>query len=223
MWWGFGAWSAPFLWVIILIIAESAFLMRCSAYESPGYGMVSVGAFLALFYFMGVFNPLYYIWHHIGWALLFIVGYAFTGLGYARLIKWKFFLSEWVSQNRSFKLEWLSKRGVTGTEVPDELQHEWQKAISEGYSPASTRFDVPNVWNYKRKFFTWVGYWPFSAFWTLINDPFKRFVDWAYHKMMASMQREAERAASEFSKDRDLVKAAVAAQKATNLNIKIGR
>lgn len=213
-WWGFGVWSAPFLWVMLIILCESAFLIRCSAYESPGYGVLSLLVFFTAFYFMGIFNPISYLWHNIGWAALWIVGYALIGVSYARIIKWKMHLAKWASDNRSFKLEWLSRRNVTGMDVPDNLQNDWLREISQ--TNGTTRFDPENVWNYKRQFFTWVGYWPFSAFWTLINDPFKRFVDWAYHAMMASMQREADKAATQFNKDRELVKARFEAEKATS-------
>jgi hypothetical protein len=42
---------------------------------------------------------------------------------------------------------------------------------------------------YKATVLVWIGYWPFSLVWTLINDPFKRLVRWIYDELLRVYQR----------------------------------
>jgi len=42
---------------------------------------------------------------------------------------------------------------------------------------------------YKSTVLVWIGYWPFSLVWTLLNDPLKRLVHWIYDELLRVYQR----------------------------------
>lgn len=204
-WFGFGVISAPFWWVVIICLIEVALLTRFAVYESLTAGAISLAIFFGLFYFMGVFNPLAFIWHN---ALTFIgifIAYTIIGIGYARFVKWKLYVSDWARHAREFKMNWLSQKGVTGATVPSNLEQAWRDYLNSSWN-SNSKFTALNIWEHKSQFFTWVAYWPFSAFWTLVNDPFRRIVNWAYMNMMEAMQKEANKAAEEFSSDLEAAK-----------------
>jgi len=46
---------------------------------------------------------------------------------------------------------------------------------------------------YKATVLVWIGYWPFSLVWTLLNDPFKRLVRWIYDELQRIYQRITDR------------------------------
>jgi len=47
----------------------------------------------------------------------------------------------------------------------------------------------------------WIIYWPFSAFWTLINDPVKRIATAIYRQIEVLLQRMADRIVNNFPKE----------------------
>lgn len=199
-WFGFGVMSAPFWWVTIICLIEVALLTRFAVYESLTAGAVSLAVFFGLFYLMGIFNPIAFIWHNALTFIAIFIAYTVVGIGYARFIKWKLYVSDWASCAREFKMEWLSSKNVTGTVITPELENDWKSYLNRNYNSGSI-FEPLNIWKHKQRFFTWVAYWPFSALWTLINDPFRRIVNWAYTHLMVAMQKDADRAAAEFTTD----------------------
>jgi hypothetical protein len=42
---------------------------------------------------------------------------------------------------------------------------------------------------YKSTILVWIGYWPFSFIWTMLNDPFKRAINWIYNELQRVYQR----------------------------------
>lgn len=96
-------------------------------------------------------------------------------LGYFLIVGPLFLLYKWRSRNREsrYKYEGLLK------------QFKWQHGVSKDAElPTSLRADFqrtlygivvnPNWRQYKSELFIWWAYWPFSAAWTLLNDPIKR-------------------------------------------------
>jgi hypothetical protein len=51
------------------------------------------------------------------------------------------------------------------------------------------RVNKTNVNRHRATFLVWIGYWPFSLVWTLLNDPFKRLVRRIYDELQGVYQR----------------------------------
>lgn len=195
-WFGFGMISAPFLWVVLILGFESIFLGYCAQNEYPFSAISSVIIFFFLFYLMGVFNPIQFIWHNLPYAVIGIVGYGIIGVLYARYIKWTFYVRAWMHRAREKKMLWLASKNISGDTIPPELRSEWKNYIENDYRRIEI-FTPLKVIENKARFATWVAYWPFSALFTLIKDPFKQFIDASYHYHMTAMQKQADKAAEE--------------------------
>jgi hypothetical protein len=46
----------------------------------------------------------------------------------------------------------------------------------------------PQVENFKEEIFLWIGFWPFSAFWTIIDDPIRRICSGIYNLIGKRLQ-----------------------------------
>jgi hypothetical protein len=89
----------------------------------------------------------------------YIVGYALIGVLWS-LGKWYYYLKRHVDITMA-KLEIAKNKG-------DEV-YEWQN-------------QPPKAKENSNRIITWMSYWPLSAFWTLIDEPFKRFSKFLYRK-----------------------------------------
>jgi hypothetical protein len=58
------------------------------------------------------------------------------------------------------------------------------RKIRDDYDPSYSSFRISNykASNHKERITHWMMYWPLSAVWTLINDPFKRMFDEIFRK-----------------------------------------
>jgi hypothetical protein len=193
-WFGFGVMSAPFLWVMFLVVIEALWLGHCASKELVGSGITSVLLFLIMFYLMGLFNPFTWIWHNPLEAIMYVIGYVGVGIIYARWVKWKFYVSTWAEKAREHKMNWLNHKGIPGPGVPENLLNDWKNEVNAYRSI----FEPLKVWQHKSKFALWVAYWPFSGFFTLINDPFRKLINWVYAYFLEAMQNDANKAAKEF-------------------------
>ena len=52
----------------------------------------------------------------------------------------------------------------------------------------------PQVENFKEEIFLWIGFWPFSALWTIIDDPFKRICTGIYNLIGKQLQAISDNA-----------------------------
>jgi hypothetical protein len=80
--------------------------------------------------------------------------------------------------------EFLERKHINGPAIPEMWQKEWQETIR-------TRKTLPKL--YKHRFLSWIGYWPWSLVWTLINDPLKRIVRRIYYELQGVYQRITDR------------------------------
>lgn len=53
--------------------------------------------------------------------------------------------------------------------------------------------DIPKAKDHKAKIISWMSYWPFSAFWTLLNDPIKRTFKFIYSKIEKVYEKMTEK------------------------------
>lgn len=56
-----------------------------------------------------------------------------------------------------------------------------------------SRYDIPLVKDNKDKIILWMVYWPWSAIWTIINDPVRRFFDFVYMRISGLYQKISDR------------------------------
>ncbi len=124
----------------------------------------------------------------LGWA----VGYLGIGAVYG-VVKWWRFVVFRAKAYRREQTRWLRiERGrvrgdlrvmieaalETGRLSP-QLQREWRDYLSQEFR-LRTRILQPLAPGHKEQIVCWVAYWPWSGFWTLMNDPIRRLFDRIY-------------------------------------------
>ncbi len=66
----------------------------------------------------------------------------------------------------------------------------FDKVLFKDYAANEARIDItsfpPKAYDNKGKIVFWMSYWPFSATWTLINDPVTRFYNFLYRRLGAA-------------------------------------
>lgn len=98
-------------------------------------------------------NIFSYAKNHAGSFLLIIVSYLFVGVIWS-VVKWYFYV--------------LNQR--------DEFRSSYNKN-------ANPKDHIPVARKNKSKILSWMMYWPFSALWTLINDPVRRAFRIIYNRI----------------------------------------
>jgi len=72
----------------------------------------------------------------------------------------------------------------------DELKPAWtnSRSMSERYHYEDDEQDVmptviPHPKDHTARITRWMGYWPWSLFWTILNDPIRRICKWMYKRI----------------------------------------
>jgi hypothetical protein len=109
-------------------------------------------------------------WHHPVRALLYATGYLLIGAGWS-VAKWWFVETAAV---REFKAGWAHK-------PPEEL-----KKLMAERSKSRVGYHTDDIK-------IWIGFWPFSMLFTLLDDPFRRLVRRISEELQGVYQRITDR------------------------------
>lgn len=118
-----------------------------------------------------------YVIHNPIKIMFFLIGYIVIGFIWSCL-KWWLFVNKKVIEYKHIRYEWLTeriekmatklnsipdelKKITIETEVPEYLLKDWAVAY---------KIDKPDIYLYKHKISHWIAYWPFSMFWSIIED-----------------------------------------------------
>lgn len=156
------------------LVSVIAFLVIVALVENEKEvcaGFMILGT-IAAFYFCGnhgilswiIGNPLTLLW----WVL----GYFGVACVWA-VFKWTFFVHGESDKYEEAKAAFL--RSADSDTMTVELKREWTDYANKGYySGHSFTFPAPEAGDFKSKIANWMVYWPWSAFWTLLNDPVRK-------------------------------------------------
>ena len=84
------------------------------------------------------------------------------------------------------------------TNIKEKLLAKY-KDIGKNLSEVS-EYEIPSARYNKSRIITWMSYWPFSALWTLINEPFKKTFKFIYSKIEGLFQAMSDRIFKDFKK-----------------------
>jgi hypothetical protein len=200
-----GFWFWGLLGVVSLLIILSL------EHEREGTACILTLGTLAAILFFGntgwltwlIENP----WSTVG----YIAGYLGVGVVYG-VGKWWVYVRDVAIRHRARRREWLASecdklrdRTATGDDleharyqqalktgvIPDDIKAEWKKAREGWYG---RRIAKPMVSENKSRITGWMTWWPWSGLWTLINDPIRRFFNWAYDQLGGVLQAISDRA-----------------------------
>lgn len=162
------------LWFWLLFIVGFIVVTFCiEKEESSGWGaFLTCVAFLALLFFFGSKEPILGVLQYIAQnplSVILMAGlYFFCGAVWS-LVKWYLFLKD------------KRRKGL-------DQHHRYNKGAATEWKP-----DIPKAREYMGTILMWMSWWPFSALWTLVDDPIRRAFRNIFDHLEKTYDRMAER------------------------------
>lgn len=177
--------SAPFVLSAIIVIAISIAVLL--EFEKNGWAttLFSLGLALTGWVYKNE------IWDFISGnplpTVYFILAYVGAGLAWS-LMKWKLYINKRVdvfeeakikfSKKKEIKSNWEDWVSFLNSEIPSYLRNRsFWKTDSPDVIGQSI---IPIAKEKKALIVSWISYWPMSVGATLLNNPFRRFMEWIY-------------------------------------------
>lgn len=172
------------LWPLIVIAAVSIAIIATLDHEEEGWATAAAIVGVALVLWIKRTNPWPWITAHTAAILWGAAVYFVAGVAWA-FVKWCFYL--------------LRKR--------DELE-EGLRVATAGLSSAEAvkgkraeilrHFHPPKAAGSKARIIGWMAYWPWSAAWTLLNDPVRRLWRAIYARLATTFEKISARVFARF-------------------------
>lgn len=178
-------------WLIPFLVVNSILMIYWIDREYSGLATGSLLVTGAILQWIFGIDIIGYIGRHPSVVGYGAIGYFVVGTLWA-IIKWWFFV---VGERRKYdeaKAKFLADKKITGP-IPNDLKEAFADFINRRYGDDSIEIR-PQVTNHKARIYMWMAYWPFSALWTLINDPVRRIFREIYARIRATLQKISDHA-----------------------------
>jgi len=206
------------LWFWSLIGFASLLIIVCLEKDR---GMVATGVFavtLAAAMCLGNASWLTWVFQNPFYFGLGVLGYLIVGVGWG-VGKWWVYVRDCAARHRRARREWLGRHCEAGAPqdrlgvaecrealrtgvFTGKIKEAWQEYVSRGHYYGN-KITKPMAHRCKGRITAWMTYWPWSALWTLINDPVRRFFCWAYEQLSGTLQEISDRAFKDIEMEED--------------------
>lgn len=182
-------------WFWVLLAVHFCVLLALIEYEKVGWATFSLITVFAALHFLGDFNVVSAAFLNPIAAAMVLGGYFVAGTAWS-IVKWWFYVRRCREEYDEMKAAFLQSRAVEGSVIPEQYKKQWKEQLEGAYryhtsrrltySPAGGI--IPKAGDHKGRIMTWMCYWPWSAVWTLINDPVKRLFKQIYLQIQGLLQ-----------------------------------
>jgi hypothetical protein len=164
-----------------MILGFIAITYLIESNEANGWAALFICVVIgAVLYFFGAKDFIVKMWDYVAanpmLIIGFILGYFVIGTLWS-LTKWYFFL-----KRRQKKSNWPTKR-VEEKMSKDSFQPVPYKIVSMPLRAQDHRSTI----------MMWMTWWPFSALWTIVDDPVRKAFSWIFDHIEATFDRVAQR------------------------------
>jgi len=150
--------------------------------------------------------------------------YMALGAGWS-FVKWFSFLHQKSDKLQTLKLLWLEKRNSgsdnrgfretepetitplavdVATKIPKEEMSAYREYLyKQGFINSESAPLIPQIGDSKSRAIAWIVWWPWSALWTILNDPIRRIATAIYNQLQTTYQALANRVFAKFAVDED--------------------
>lgn len=176
--WAFFAFGSMWFWTLTCI-----WLMMLTFFvedENTGWSFGSVIIFLAVIHLFGDVNLFVYLKENPVGFLQLAAMYIFFGIVWG-ISKFYFFNAKIKRKIESLKAEFI--KAYDGDEKnencsAEDKQREWDNCLDSNLNYSEK--EQMDLSKQSGKVIFWISYWPVSAFWTILNDPLRRFGKFVY-------------------------------------------
>lgn len=177
----FGLFIVGTLWFWLLVLTVCITLMVAVEYNRPGQATLSVLGALFLLGTLGDFNFFKAIAHHPLVALEGTIAYVLAGMLWS-IAKWWFHVRAARERFDEAKKSWFNLNAADFKSENNEFKRYAKEKL------------IPSVQKEKGRIVTWMVYWPWSAAWTIVNDPVKRTFTIVYNQIKSVFEIIVKRA-----------------------------
>ena len=148
-------------WTLLAVASILIIISLETTWGGTGATITMIAAFLALIFFgdFPIKNVGIFIKDNPGLTLGLVVGYFVVGVVWS-LAKWYFYLNSKIDNMIDARRNETSSRSLSSYE---------KEQLKSSYN--------------KGEILSWMTYWPFSALWTLINDPIRKMFSYIFSKI----------------------------------------
>ena len=169
------------IWFWLATVIPFVLLIACVEYEKSTSALAILVTVAALFVAFGDKNIIPYIKNHPIQILEYAGGYIAAGVVWG-FVKWYFFLLKARDKFTSFRDRWIATYGSINDEPRTTNPGLTNRQVFAREARAKDMM-IPSANDNKGRIIFWMSYWPASALWTLINDPFTRFFKFLYNRI----------------------------------------
>jgi len=180
------------LWFWVAIAIFTIAMLALIEYEKPFSAFLVIAVTLSMFEFGAGYDLFAWVVSNPLLTVEFIVGYIVLGIMWS-IAKWFFFVLNARDRYSAKRQQWLKDL---------KLGETLEQYIIRARPSAYDQFPPSPVAN-RDRIILWMAYWPFSALWTLINDPLKRIWRFTFNRITAFLTWISNRAFADFHELKD--------------------
>ena len=174
--------GAVWIWFCSILVLESILLLVLIENDKPGWCTISMLSTLGLLKLLTGINLFSLAWHNPGMTVLAILGYFAAGTVWA-VGKWYLYVKDRRVKYEEAKSTWSASSSLSARPNPT-----WETSYERAKFLNSKKGLAPLVRDNKSRVLTWMGYWPWSMVWTVINDPVKKAFKAIYNRIHNNLQ-----------------------------------
>ncbi len=188
-----------FWFFLFFLIVPSCVLMYFleddeSHFVASGF---TVAFCLITLHLLSSFNAIHLIQSYWKFSIIFSIGYLTIGTLWG-ILKWKFYIEKQHNKYLGFKRNFKTKLGINTEDIPDEYKEKFLRDFQYEFHYMHI---IPQVDKNKERIITWMTFWPWSALWTLLNDPIRAFYNYVYNKIANVLQGMVKKRFADATRD----------------------
>jgi len=183
-------------WFWLIFVGSSCCIFWAVEEKSGVWATVAfVLAFFLLEWKSEIYKPLSYLRENPWNVFYFSLKYFAIGTAWC-VCKWWFYVNGRLHDYEEFKREWLGSRRdkgvveIEGNKIPGTLKSAWKDALMNNriYDDGERLGETPQVSRHKDEILSWMSFWPWSMFWTIVKDFIKKIFTSIYYQIRNWMQ-----------------------------------
>lgn len=188
--------------LLILAVLVVVFIVETVLTEIEHWGWATLLLLLTAVgcQFLTPFHPVAFVQEHGVFTLVYALAYVGVGVAWS-FVKWFSFLRGFRDTFRGLKETFCKGRSLDASQ-PVPQQHlpafkdflrdntDWQ--MDSKMRNTLHNLERPRAANNKRRITAWMAYWPCSVIGTFLNDPVRRFFNWAFGQFKALYQKMSD-------------------------------